>query len=330
MIDNNIVKLAVDLANGRTEKYSKAEANKVMREALIDINGGSTTLDYKRMRDGAHNGLFALIEEVVPQTVMAGLQGDEIFNTLVEMHNVAEGDSPVFEVEDVNWYEISKIAPGVRGLRRQRLAGRKVVTLNAEMHGVRIYEHLRRILAGRVDFTDMIARVGESYRQNILNEIYTCWAGLTAEELGADFVYAGSYDEEAVLDVMEHAEAATGKKPIILGTAKALRNLELTGDNAEADIYNLGHVGKFYGADVIRMPQRHRVGTTNFIFPDNVLHVIATDAKPIKMVYEGNAIIKQTDALDNADMTQEWEYYDMYGMAFVAAANSGIGRIELA
>ena len=46
------------------------------------------------------------------------------------------------------------------------------------------------------------------------------------------------------------------------------------------------------------------------------------------MVYEGNSIIKLTDALDNADMTQEYEFYDMYGMGVVTSCNDGIGRIQ--
>ena len=60
-----------------------------------------------------------------------------------------------------------------------------------------------------------------------------------------------------------------------------------------------------------------------------MLHIVGTDSKPIKMVYEGNSIFKLTDALDNADMTQEYEFYDMYGLGIVTAANDGIGRIEL-
>lgn len=77
------------------------------------------------------------------------------------------------------------------------------------------------------------------------------------------------------------------------------------------------------------MNQRHKVGTTKFILPDNVLHIIASDSKPIKLVYEGDSIIKLTDPMDNADMTQEYEFYDAYGIGVVTAANEGIGRIEL-
>lgn len=331
-VDKNLVKLAIDTYKGQPEKYSVAEANKALREALIDINGG-TKLDYKHMRDGAHNGLFALIEEIIPNLVVEGLTGDEFFNKLVEMRNVSAGDEPVFTVNDVNWYEVSTVAPGVRGLRRQRLGGSKTITVNTEMRGIRIYEPLRRLLAGRVDFNEFITRVGESYRQQILNDIYTCWAGLTAQDMDGTtfFPAAGSYNEDTVLDVIDHVEAVSGKKAMILGTAKALRNLApaVQGEMSKSDLYNMGYYGKFYGTDVFKIPQRHAVGSTNFIFPDNVLHVIATDSQPIKMVYEGNSIIKLTDALDNADMTQEYEFYDMYGLGVVTATNDGIGRIEI-
>lgn len=331
-VDMNLVKLAVDTYNGHPEKYSVKESSEAIRRALVDINGG-TKLDYKHMRDGVHNGLFALIEEIIPRTVVEGLTGDEFFNTLVDFRNVAEGDEPVFEVEDVNWYEVSKVAPGVRGLRRQRLGGTKSVTVHTDMHGVRIYEPLRRLLAGRVDFNQFITRVGESYRQQVLNDIYTCWAGLTDKDLdgAAFFPAAGSYDEDTVLDVIEHVQAASGKEAMILGTAKALRNLapSVQGVESKSDLYNMGYYGKFYGTPIVSIPQRHKVGTTEFIFPDDTLHIIATDAKPIKMVYEGNSIIKLTDALDNADMTQEYEFYDMYGMGIVTAGNEGIGRIQI-
>ena len=83
VVDSNLIKLATDLGRGTVEKYSVSEANEALRQALIDING-STELGYKQMRDGAHNGLFALIEEVLPNLVIEGLTGDEFFNQFVD------------------------------------------------------------------------------------------------------------------------------------------------------------------------------------------------------------------------------------------------------
>ena len=71
----NIVKLAVDGFHGRVEKYSKDQAMDAVRQALIEANNGKTSLDYKAIRDGKCNGLFALIEEILSRTVVEGLQG---------------------------------------------------------------------------------------------------------------------------------------------------------------------------------------------------------------------------------------------------------------
>ena len=93
----------------------------LLHKALIDANGGSTTLNYKNIRDGKCSGLFTLIEEVLSRTVVEGLQGDEYFNALVDFRNVAEGDKNIFEVEDSNLFIVSEAADGTQGIRRQRL-----------------------------------------------------------------------------------------------------------------------------------------------------------------------------------------------------------------
>lgn len=72
---SNLVKLAVDSCRGRVEKYSVSQAQDVLRQALVEANNGKTTLDYRAIRDGKCNGLFALIEELLSVTVVEGLQG---------------------------------------------------------------------------------------------------------------------------------------------------------------------------------------------------------------------------------------------------------------
>lgn len=48
----DIVKLAVDGYKGKVEKYSVGQSQELLRQALIEANGGSTVLDYKKIRDG--------------------------------------------------------------------------------------------------------------------------------------------------------------------------------------------------------------------------------------------------------------------------------------
>ena len=61
----------------------------------------------------------------------------------------------------------------------------------------------------------------------------------------------------------------------------------------------------FIGTPIVTTPQRHKVGTTEFVMDDNVVTIIAGDDKPIKVVYEGDPIVLMGDPMQNADLTQE-------------------------
>lgn len=285
---NDIVKLAVDAYRGSVEKYSVAQSQETLRQALIEANNGKTYVDIRDIRDGKCPGLFTLVETLLNVTTIEGLQGDEYFNSIVEFRNVAEGDMPVFYVEDSNLFVVAEAANGTQGIRRQRLSGTSEATIPTTMKMIRIYEELNRVLSGRVDFNKMITTVATSIQQKLLNDIYTLWIGATAAQLGgaAYFPTAGAYNEDALLELIAHVEAAAGgKTATIVGTKKALRNLKesILSDGAKDEIHNMGYVGKFFGTPVVATPQRHKVGSTDFVLDDNMLTVIAGDDKPIKV-----------------------------------------------
>lgn len=332
---NNIVRLAVDAYKGTLKgQYSVGDSQEAIRNALIEANNGSTKLNYKDIRDGKCSGLFAIIEEILSKTVVDGLQGDEFFNTLVDFRNVALGDENLFIVEDNNLFVVAEAAEGTQGIRRQRLGGAKEMPIPTTLKVVRIYEELNRVLAGRVDFNEMIRRVGESFRQKLLNDIYALWAGATADMLGGVtyFPEAGAYDEDEMLDLIAHVEAAAGgKTATVIGTKKALRNLKssVLAEDARGDLYKMGVYGYFFGTPLVSVPQRHKVGTSEFVLDDDVLTIIAGDDKPLKVVYEGDPIVLMGDPMTNADFTQEYFYGSRWGAGIVLAANNGIGRYEI-
>lgn len=331
---NEIVKLAIDAYKGNVEKYSAKESQDVLRKALIEANGGNTTLNYRAIRDGKCNGLFSLIEEILSNTVVDGLQNDEYFNTLVDFRNVAHGDSPVFVANDSDLFIVSDAANGTQGIRRQRLGGANEVQIPTSLKIVRIYEELNRVLSGRVDFNEFISRVSNSFKRKLLDDVYAIWDGVTADTLGgaAYFPTAGAYSEDALLELIGHVEAASGgKTATIIGTKKAVRALQSTimSDGAKEDLYNNGYYGKFYGTPVVVTPQRHTVGTTDFALNDDVLTIVAGDQKPIKVISEGDPIVLMGDPMANADLTQEYLYGEKYGVGIILAGNTGIGRYEM-
>lgn len=63
--------------------------------------------------------------------------------------------------------------------------------------------------------------------------------------------------------------------------------------------------------------------------PDDMITVIAGDAKPIKCVYEGQSLLVQGNPIDNADFTQEYFYAERYGLGILmAGGNAGIGKYQ--
>lgn len=333
---NEIIKLGVDAYKGKVTKYSDDKAMDTLCQALVQANNGSTVLDYKAIRDGKCQGVFSIVEQILARTIVDGLQGDEYFNALVQFVNVSAGDKNMFLVEDSDLFVVSDAADGTQGIRRQRLGGMSQTSIPTSFKVVRIYEELNRVLSGAVDFNVFIKKVSDSFRQKLLDDIYTLWHGATAEQFGGVtyFPTAGSYNEDDLLDLISHVEAAAGgKTATIIGTKKALKALtpSIQGIDYENALYNAGYAGKFYGTPVVMTPQRHKVGSTDFIFDDDVVYVIAGDDKPIKVVYEGQSTVLMGDPTQNKDFTQEYFYGEKYGVGLVlAGGNAGIGRYEMA
>lgn len=328
----NIVKIAVDGYYGVVDTYSVRDSQDTVRKALIEANGGDTKLDVRRIRDGKCGELFAIIEEVLKQTEFDDLKQDDFFNAVVDYRNLAEGDMNEFVIQDSNVFVVDEIAKGTQGIRRQRIGGERTVSIPTTMKAVRFYEELNRVLAGKVDFNNLIAVLNKSFSKKVLQDIYDVWSNITADDIGGVEYYptAGTYDEDVLLELIEHVEAAADGKPAtIIGTKKAVRQLKesIQSDSAKEELHKLGVYGTFFGTPVVVLPQRHKTGTKTFVFEDNVLHIIAGDDKFIKFVWEGDSLILPGDPTRNADLTQEYMVAEQYGIGIVVAGNSaGIGR----
>ena len=326
MADKNLIKLAVDSYKGHVAgNYSVDDSMEVLRQALVEANGGSTKLDYRAIRDGKCNGLFAIVEEIINKTVIEGLPESCPLFYYVDYRNLAEGDTNIFEIRDNGLFVVSDIADGTQGLRRQRLTGGEEITVKTQLKGIKIYEELRRVLAGRVDFNELIDKVAESFQKKINNDIYAAVkAGF--DGLISPYKESGSFDESKLTAIIDHVEAATGKKAFILGSKQAVR--KITGvkgadsTSAKEDLYAMGYFGHFYTTPIIVMENAHKVGSTDFVL-SNDLYIVASDDKFVKFVTEGDTLIIPGDALGNADLSQEYFMAERYGISVVFAEAFG-------
>lgn len=85
----------------------------------------------------------------------------------------------------------------------------------------------------------------------------------------------------------------------------------------------MGYAGKLAGTPLIAMKQRHEVGSTKFILPDDTLYVVAGNTKPIKRVTEGSVTMLQADPMKNADLSQEFLLMKRTGIGIIMDRDFG-------
>lgn len=326
-MENKEVKaLAIDLMNKKVAgNYSTADAESTLRQALIDLNGGDK-INVKTFHRG--NELFALVEELIPAIIEAGLTNDNPIFKLVEYKNIAEGDVNEFVTEGEATFIVADAAKGIRGVRRQRISGGEPVTVKTAMKMVRVYENLGRLLAGRISFDKFVNGVADAFNKQILTDAYAAISNMTASTAGlnATYVKSGTYAEATLLELIEHVEAATGKTARIYGTKTALRKVTtaVVSDEAKSDMYNVGFYGKFNGTEMVCLRQAHKADGSTFALANDKIFVIAGDDQPIKMVNEGEGYLISKEASENNDLTQEYIYGQAYGTGVICSEKMGV------
>lgn len=329
-IDSNLIKLAVDGYKGHVAgDYSVNDTQEALRKALVEANGGSTKLDIKAIRDGRCNGVFAIIEELVNVIHEEGLKGDEFFMNMVEDRNLSLGDTNKFHIERKCLFAVADIAEGTQGVRRQRIEAGQDITINTQLRAIKIYEELNRVLAGRIDFNKFVDLVGKSFTKQELDATYDAFVGMF-KKLKAPYTETGSFDEDKLLELIDHVEASTGETAVIVGTRKALRKIKtaVVSDSAKEEMYAMGHFGRFNGTELVAVKQRHKSGTDDFILDDNVLYVFAGDTKPIKRVTEGDVTMLMGTPMNNADMSQEFLMMKRTGIAVIFDRDFGVYNLS--
>jgi len=324
----NILSVAIDAIKGKIpSNYDNKKTSDSLREAFIELNGGSTKLNIKTFRRGTP--LFDLVEELLPVMIDEGIkeEGNPLFN-LVEYRNINDGDLTEFVSEGEANFVVATVASGIQGVRRQRISGGESVTIPTHVKIARVYENLGRLLAGRIDFDRFVQGVATAFKRYITQMAYDAIEGLSASTNGLDstYVYSGSFDEDKLVEIIEHVEASTGMTAKIYGTKSALRKIKgaVASDEANSDMYNLGYYGKFNGTDMICLKQNHKVGSSAFALSANKVWIIASSDQPVKVVNEGQGLLLDKDPTTNADLTQEYIYAQALGCGVICCAKLAV------
>lgn len=328
----DLVKLCVDTYQGNITQYSKKEQNEVIRKAFVDILG-TDKVNMKVFRKHKTE-IYEILEEVVQQTLANGdARRNAFYEQFVEEKNLALGDTNEFYVENDSLLTVSKFSGNHWDLNRQRIDGGTSFAVKTEYYGIKVYEHFTRFLAGRIDWVALVNKIQESVDKFVAEFIYASFMQATTS-LPAEFKFAGAYDEDEIIKVADHVSAANGGSPITLvGTRNAISKLQGASnmdmsDNMRDQLNSNGYVQVWKGIPCVVLPQLHKSNSFEFIFDDSKILVLTNDVKPVKLINEGEVLVKEvSDGTTNMDMSIE--HAVMFKLGVSVIFNRMYASIEL-
>lgn len=319
--------MALDAYNGGLTKFNDATSVDAIRNVINEAVGGEFT--YRNFKANEHR-VFAILEEAIDVTVGTIITNQ--FDPLADIKVVAHGEKASFTVTDNKLFRVSRVSAGNNDMQRQTILNNRF-SVDTTWFGAKIYTELEMFMAKRVDFPSWIDRIALSFANDLGMRIYQA---ITASysTLNQYYGITGTYDEDKLIDAVTHVEKKSGRKAVVFGTMKALRNITrgIAMSDAMKEKFNqVGYIGTVAGIDLFLLPQAHEVGTDNFVVDDNTLLIVPQNEKIVKLVIEGQTnIVETSDAGDRNDQQMEYLFQKKFGVAVMKSAIYAMYKITKA
>lgn len=323
-MNKDIVKLAVDLAKGKVQNYSTNDANESLRKAFADLMEfsleGNGKIDRKTFRRHKVE-IFEILEEVINETLEEGLKNQ--FEGFADYRNLAWGDENLFKTPANNIFRVALVSDGNGNIRRQRLRDGQEFSVSLDTYAIKVGEDFHRFLAGRVDWSEFMTGIAESFRRDLTQRI----ANAVMDSFGQ---YGSVYHptttsvptEDQLVEMAMHIEARTGEKVAVYGTKLALRKLAPSNitDTMKDSRNSVGYYGQIAGIELREIEQSHKYGSDEFAIDNNFILLLPQNAdKMIKVVNEGDAIIQDQQGGTSSDMMQEYFIANRFGISIITS-----------
>lgn len=306
-------------ANFSADKvFTPEEAITNAFHSVIGTNANSTVEDYilAFRKEDARLGVFAIIEEVLREGIIHESWKNPFFERFVETRSQARGDKTVFYVESKNEVVVSRISKDGRvALDRQRFDEGYELSVDTETRGVKVYEHIARIMLRKTGWANFVSALYAAMERDIAEMCYGAFLAVV-ENLPSEFVHRGAYNAKSIKEKIRNVKLISGAASVTLvGTELALEALTQEGSieylksaDVQNEIYATGRLGKWYGHDVVELPNGFKQGTglAELVMPDDVVYIIPNvQEKPVKLVVEPELIDIQNSAIARVDDTIE-------------------------
>lgn len=203
---------------------------------------------------------------------------------------------------------------------------------------VHFYNEFERFMKNIDSWTKLMDKARKSFLQAFQNAVYAAFSNMSdmaPEGLVGHGALSTDTERDNLLELIEKVETANGVKPVLVGTGAALRKLQKNIDenwipnSAKEERQKRGIITSWEGYDLMPISQVFKQGTFDFALSTTKILIVATNAKPIKFVFEDDSRLKETtDNRENMDMTLEGQIQVKAGLATVTS--DFIGHWDLA
>lgn len=334
-----IVNLAKDLASGKISQYSAnledVNPEQRLREALAKLMDysleGNGKIDRKTFRANKIE-IFEIIEEVVNETIHSKMINQ--FDSFVEYRNLAWGDENLFTTPTNDLFRVALVSDGNANIRRQRLREGQEFSVSLDTYAVKIGEELGRFLAGRIDWAEMIRKIGESFAKDLNQRIYRAILSSYGKYNG-QYHMTANITEDQLVELAMHIEARTGEKVKIYGTKLALRKVAPSdiSDRMKDEKNSLGYYGEIAGIELREIAQTHAYekddnGYDKFAIDNDMLLLLPENVdKMIKVINEGDSIIQDNNGGQSSDMMIEYFVSNKFGISVITSKVFGFVKL---
>ena len=264
----------------------------------------------------------ATVNAILPQVLTPA------FGLFTDFRFVSLGDVVKFKIMPNQFFTVSKGGTGERTIHRQKDFAQDIIVAPVE-HIVTVYTDMYRVLAGKEDIADFVARVVLAIEQamygDALNALMT---GLTNLPTGT-YNYSGAFDMKTLVKMAETVQVYNaGVRPIIAGSATALMNvlpdstLGYRG-NYDANGGSIELIKNVYGYDVIKMDNAAAQGG-GLVLPDDKIFVVSPAQDKLVKGVVSNALTNSNQFYDNADLTSDYTIRKLWEFTYASASKAGV------
>ena len=322
----NLIKLAKITASASPstmysfgeDKFNYRDLNETLRKELREIAG-----TYSLYRENK-NLVFSLIEEtiddVLPQRVL------EQYGQFAEIKTYNQGDRPVFTQRITTAARrrakqfITKV--GLAGIYEVFKLDGKSFEVQTSAFGGAAQIGFEEFLDGRVDFADVFDIIMEGLDECVYLEIERALKGAITSLPAANQTTHTGFDETKMDSLLSIADSY-GKSTIYCTYEFAATMVPAQGwisDSMKEQKWNNGYLANYKGHNVVVLNQSYEdeTNSTKVINPAYAWIIPGGSDKPVKIAFEGQAIVRE---FENRDYSREIQVYKKMGVGAIITNN---------